>query len=120
MALAHGAECWLVSDALSGRHRGSACNPSTGDSSNGDQWGLRKGPSQRVTRRVEAGGAEAQGHSQLRVKFKISLADTSLFLKMSEEVGRLGVVSISHGPLPVSILCHPPGPVGTSVPDPLC
>lgn len=44
MALAHGAECWLVSDALSGRHRGSACNPSTGDSSNGDQWVSGKDP----------------------------------------------------------------------------
>lgn len=39
---------------------------------------------------------------------------------MPEELGRLGMVSISCGLLPVSVLCHLPGSVGTSVPDPLC
>lgn len=30
------------------------------------------------------------------------------------------MVSTSCGLLPVSVLCHAPGPVSTSVPDPLC
>ena len=46
---------------------------------------------------MEAGGSEAQDYPKFLVKLKISLANTRLFKKMSEELGRLGVVSISCG-----------------------